>query len=381
MSNRKALFICIYESLSNDYNFSLIKYLKERSIEVDYLNFDENTNLNYKEALISLGIRIINIRKNKIRQNKIRHLFNALKYIIVLIRYIVCKNYDYIIAVDYQLNILAFLLKKALFKKYRLVYIIQEMYQYSIKNQIIKQIVLSLDKKAQKDSLCILNRNELRKDYIDRINPSITKKHIVTYNGVYKYTTKYRSYHLRDNINIIYAGSIRFGLLDFLMKIAESFQVNKMRFKLNIYGLNDHELKEWSRIIIERYHEINRKINLNRKVTNENIIRILENTDLGIIYYPNDGFSSINELLSAPSKLFELIGQLVPIISYGSAFADKIIKEYKIGIVINKISDIKNIPNKIVEEYPVYIKNLNKMRENNIFVRDKEILKVASFLE
>jgi len=381
---RAVLFLYAYEAIDSDYNFKLIKFLNKYKFKVVYVNYFENTTNKYKYELNTSGNIVINIKKFKFKLAFLRHFINAVTYIIFL-SIIICKYYNrfsYIFIVDYQLNIIFYILEKILFKRGRKnIYVLQEMYQYQIKNILLRYLVIELDKKVQKESLCILNRNEIRKAYVDKINKSIKKKHIITVDGIEKYLDKRKNTNIKNKLDIIYAGSMRARLPEFIAALSKALNINGIEATIHVYGMREMDIKSWQNIIESEERDLKGKILLNGKRNQEEIDQILEHIHFGIVYYPKGSCASLNERLAAPSKMFTYIRNMVPIISYGSIAAERIIQTYKIGININDIDDMELIIPKIISEYAVYLDNLIKLKEKSLFTIDQEFRGLLPFLK
>jgi len=379
---KTALFVSFYPAIDNDYNIKLIKRLNKEGILVEYINFFENISLKYRRELISYGNKLLLKRKSRFNNRRLRIFFNLIGGTFFVLFHALGKyeRYDYIFAVDYQLNLLFYFFEIVLFKKSKRFYILQELYQFNNKC-FFSKLIISLDKLSQANCICLINRNDLRKDFIEKINQNLGGKQIVIYVVSEKYIESYQSKDTHNLFNILYAGSIRRGLMEFILKICWILFNKNVNFNMYIYGLNDEEKDYWEKAIKTKWPELVLSIYLNSRVENDYIISRLKNTHLGILYYPKDIKATINERLAAPCKLFEYLAASVPIISYGSRYADNLISRYNVGISIEKFSDLELLLENIINNYFIYRENIKRVQELKLFLFDYEFEKLKPFLK
>ncbi len=383
-TNKKvALFVSFYPIIDNDYNIKLIKRLNTEGILVEYMNFFENTSLKYRQELTFYGNQLLLKRKSKFNNKHLRMFFNLIGGTFFVLYHALGKyrRYNYIFTVDYQLNLLLYFLEMALLKKSKRFYILQELYQFDNKKRYLRKFIVFLDKYSQRNCICLINRNDLRKDFIDKINQEVSNKQIVIYNVPEKYIESCQRKDIHNLFNILYAGSIRRGLMGFILEISCILFDKKINFNMYIYGLNDEEKEYWKKAIKTNCPELVESIYLNSRVENDYIISRLKNTHLGILYYHTDIKATINERLAAPCKLFEYLAASVPVISYGSKFADYLINRYNIGISIEKFGDLKLLLENIFNNYFIYVENIKRVQEAKLFLFDDEYEKVKPFLK
>jgi len=377
------LFICFRQAILNDFNSRLLCRLINEGYYIDYLNFEEYLNDNYRRQFSPKKVRFILINKSMSKFLIFRKLYNVFLSIFFIILFIISNrsNYKYIFAIDYQFNILLFLLEFIFLLERKRVYILQEMYQYAQYPTKYSKFLLKLDSYSQNFAIAVINRNQLREDFVNKLNPFIYKKHftVMNINDNFKYIRN--NDKIENEIKIIYAGGIRKDFFNFLITMCEYLQKGNLSFNVYVYGFDNIEIDKWSNLIDKRFSHLKKYLSLNPKVDNDEILSLYTKMNLGIIYYPKDKFATINEKLAAPCKVFEYINTCTPFVSFGSLYCDYLIDKYQIGIKVNTFKDMADLPGKMKSNYIKFVDNIRKLQMENIFSFDKEFDKVRKFLK
>lgn len=372
----------MYPSIDNDFNIKFIRQLMKHDIEVDYINFYENLSDAYKKELEGNHNKILLIYKSRIKYRNLRRFINLIKATLYIVIQVVRKYecYNYIFVVDYKLNLLVYFLELFFKRRSKRFYILQELYQYSSRILILDDIKLWLDKYSQKNAVIVINRNDLRKHYVDKINPTIDKRHLVIMDSVSEFLYISNRSDIFSELKLFYAGSIRNDFLDFILLLCSPLKESQINFRLILYGLDNGQIEYWRAKIMRECGSLIDYVSLNPRVENNRIIDELKKVHYGIIYYPKGKNASINEKLAAPCKLFEYLSVGVPIISYGSDYASYLIKKHNIGISIENIKDLKDLPSRLLSSYTIYLDNIKRIRDNQLYLFDREFERIIPYL-
>lgn len=381
----EVLYIVFYKVNTNDFNSRFIQELVKRKIRVTFVNFEEYVNKSYILQFDSNFVSFSLIHKCMISNQCLRH-FRKIINTITMIYHIWSnlafeKKFKRIVAVDYICNLVVFVFEKLFCIEKKRIYVLQELYQYD--NYPIKysKVKISIDRASQNNSILTLNRNVLRYEFVNKINPKNKFKHEVLMDIANINTNKEKCLNHTTTFNMIYAGSCeRDGLLDLIVNVLYIFTKEKINIKLFIFGLSEKNLESWKSTLLKAYNgSFFNKVDLNLKIENNKLLSVYQSMHAGLVYYPYRNTKRINDRLAAPCKIFELIGYNLPIISYGSLYCDELIKEFKIGISFNK-REIQKQVSDFYLNYSYYLENVMKLNKENRFSFPNSFKEVESYL-
>ena len=169
---------------------------------------------------------------------------------------------------------------------------------------------------------------------------------------------------MNEGINIIYIGLLVKGRS--IEKIIKNFK-NKKGF--NIYFLGEGPLEELINLTIEKSNNIY----LHPFVPGEEVINFIQGFDLSFCLMEK---VSLSDYFSLPNKLFESLSAGIPVVSYNIPDVNYIIQKYKIGIVIDSLSNINTFLNINKDTIKEFKENINKSDLDTFW--DSEVVKLST---
>lgn len=175
---------------------------------------------------------------------------------------------------------------------------------------------------------------------------------------------KYFSYKDKKNLELIYVGGISYsnnirGLLE---------AINPLKDVNLTICCNEQEWKNYK----ESYFDVLTNRVKVVHVRNEELRQYYKNADIACLYYENSSYSHI----AMPTKLFDYIGNCMPIISNNGKLAAEFIEENNIGWVINyeknDLIDLLKYLLKHKNEIKKKSLNVSKIAKQNTWIKRAE---------
>ncbi len=345
--------------------------LQKAGYDVQVLALHEEP-LEEKEIIQNIPVHRIKLKTRKWSKNKLIQVIKYIEFIFKIIR-------DYKDADIYHCNDLnalpiGVIIKKFFNKKAKIVYDAHE-YEteraglYGIEKKIHKIIEKLLIKYADK---VITVSNSIAEEYVKLYN---IKKPSLILNCPY-YFNEERTDIFRKKFNIsqdsiifLYQGGLTEGRgID---NILDAFAKIEGKNKIVVFmGYGELENK------IKRYADKYKNIFFQQAVPITEVLNYSSSADMGLVLIEN---SCISYKYCMPNKVFEALMSGLPIIAFEDLYeVNKLIMEYRVGIIIKNMKDIANkISNIKVEELLEYKKNIDIIRRiYNWENQEKTLLKL-----
>ncbi len=292
--------------------------LKENNIDYDIINWDR------------FGIE--EISEFTYRDNKIGHqrsFFDYYRYYKFIVNILANNNFDKILVFGLQI---AYFLNRYLIKNYKNKYII-DIRDY---NRILK--IFNPKKVIESSKFTVISS--------PRYNQWLPKcdKYVIDHNTQIQGLEELESVEILSNeekINIAYIGAIR----DYKVNIdfIDSLKNNK---KVDIYFHGEGDINK----NIQDYLNSNNICNVYitgryKKEDEENLY--YNNNLINVLRY-DDG---INNQTALPNRLYNAAVYGKPMLAYSGTYLAEIIKNYKLGLVLNSFKDIEGQIRKYLSEF------------------------------
>lgn len=355
----------VFMILSNGFNpdirvFKEAKYLVGLGYNVTILCWDRRLEFSDRKQDIIDGVNIERFEIESVPGSGFKQIIPFMKFLFSVKKYLKNKDYEYLHCHDFDGILIGMFTKNK--KNKKIIFDMHEIYKHYAyaKNFLFDKIFKRIIKKS--DYIVYVNDEQIKDfDNIDKLVylPNYPEKSV--YLPIEKNNDSPK--------NIRYIGSLRD--YDALKTLAD---ISKLRDDLNIglygNGISYERLKEDYK---------NTSVDVHGKYDGiKEIGEIYRNTDiLYCVYNPEVE----NWRIAYPTKLFEAIVTKTPIIVSEGSVASEFVNKYKIGVSCkyNNVEDLNKKIQEIIDNYHVYINQLDKISDkyawDNAVISLKKIYK------
>lgn len=188
----------------------------------------------------------------------------------------------------------------------------------------------------------------------DKLRKNISKKYWISHSNTWLIANSYyndnQQYQLSSENGLIYSGSVGKDVLGTFIEKLNSFS----NIKITIAGWNRPEIrfKENSNIKIIKHN-----------LTQEKYTDFIKKFSIALIWYSDrkDNDDNVYYIGLASGKFFKHLSMGQPVIVNNVPGLSKVVKKYKLGLVIDELSELECAVQHIRSNYNFYVENIRKV--------------------
>ena len=189
----------------------------------------------------------------------------------------------------------------------------------------------------------------------DALRAKISAKHFIHHSNTMLIPNTY-IYNSNDDVGVTRKGIIYSGGLNKLQLQTLIGDIEKLsNIPITFSGWSD----KWFKTQFKKIHELYPEIRLSEQsLSQEKFTQFLNQFAVGLIWYSPTGNDNIDYIGMSSGKLFKHLSLGQPVIVMSCPGLDSIVCKYKLGVVINDVSQIKEAYESIMRRYSFYRENV-----------------------
>lgn len=187
----------------------------------------------------------------------------------------------------------------------------------------------------------------------DRLRKKVSKRywiaHTVTWLIPNSYSLGCHRCKVPHKNGVIYAGLMSNDVLEFF--IPQALRINDFQLTMSGWDCSElQKLKENPNIIV-----------IQQQLSEEDYTRFLSAYDIALVWYESKQDANIRNIGLSSGKFFKHLSLGQPIIANNAPGLAEEIRKYKLGIVINDLSELSSAVKKIYDNYEFYVRNIERV--------------------